>query len=319
MVGTVHRDRRTRRSHLGNGYHVITMLTRGMMTARLPPRMKTYANTRLAALLCCASMAACSNDLTDDLADAQAADAQSGLVPQTGTWRAQFNGTYSACEMGNSGRINTLRNQAVYEITSASSNTLSVIDGRGNAITSGCTATSPGTFDCPWTNSWPLMCDPTSTNPCTFTGDDSNIYELSRSLTFSFSAANAGTISATSTITCQTVGCASNDPCEDAATFTFAPFTESEVLQPTTCADESTMPPDNIQIETFIDFVNDSDAPITRYWLDWDSARVEYNAINPGETVRQWTAAGTSWLVEKSGVCQGIFTGTPLIGTVTIN
>ena len=50
-------------------------------------------------------------------------------------------------------------------------------------------------------------------------------------------------------------------------------------------------------LEVHLTFRNQSKAKALIYWINTSGDRVHYNAINPGEEVRQRTYSGHYWLV----------------------
>lgn len=50
-------------------------------------------------------------------------------------------------------------------------------------------------------------------------------------------------------------------------------------------------------VEARITFINDSDATIRVYWLDFRGARVLYHTLKPGEAAVQVTYLGHPWLI----------------------
>jgi len=73
------------------------------------------------------------------------------------------------------------------------------------------------------------------------------------------------------------------------------------------------------QPATQVVFINRTDAPVTRFWLDFEGQRRSYGVVPPGGVTSQSTYATHAWLLEDAdGKCLGIFVPDARIGRVVI-
>lgn len=95
---------------------------------------------------------------------------------------------------------------------------------------------------------------------------------------------------------------------------------ELEPLAKDACDTESGLKSKNSNIETFIRFKNESDQPVSVYWIDYNGERKKYYDLEPGKTVGGGTYVTHPWIViNKNNVCLGIYHPVDQPGLVRIN
>jgi hypothetical protein len=105
----------------------------------------------------------------------------------------------------------------------------------------------------------------------------------------------------------------------DTVTLEFTPYVETEALVASVCGLEATLSSTDAFRETYVDFVNDTAAPLTRFWLDYDGNRRDFSEVPANTTVRTATFETHSWIIEDdNGTCLGIYTAGPDLNTITI-
>jgi hypothetical protein len=237
-------------------------------------------------------------------ADAAVEDAAAAFVWEPGLWRIASTGTDPACETGGGPQSIALKRQHVFELTAATQTQVEWKTPSGLSFT--CDGAGDNIFEC----TIPQEVKSLIGRP-TYTIDYTSTSEVS--------STTSATAVTSSTTTCSGTGCASTTPCVDMLTSEFSPFVETEALVASDCGLEATLSSTDAFRETYVDFVNDTNAPLTRYWLDYNGTRRDFAEVPANSTVRQATFETHSWIIEDEGTtCLGIYTAGPDLGTVTI-
>jgi hypothetical protein len=232
-----------------------------------------------------------------------AADA-AAFVPTLGLWRIVSTGTDPMCETGGGPQSIALKRQHIFELTAATQT--QVVWKTPGGVTFPCDGAGDNSFEC----TIPQGVQAQLGRP-TYTIDYTSTSEV-----LSSTSATAAT---TSTTTCSGSGCASTTPCVDMVTSDFTLYVETEALVASVCGLEATLSSTEGFKETYVDFVNDTAAPLTRFWLDYNGTRRDFPDVPANTTVRTQTFETHSWIVENdSGTCLGIYTAGPDLNTITI-
>jgi DNA-binding transcriptional ArsR family regulator len=73
-------------------------------------------------------------------------------------------------------------------------------------------------------------------------------------------------------------------------------------------------------VETNLIFVNNSEAALERFWLNFEGERQSYGLISPGSTISQRTYSDHPWLVEApGGQVLGIFRPNAHVGCIVVS
>jgi hypothetical protein len=256
-------------------------------------------------LVCVAAVLSVGCGDSDDPSGADAAVAAAdaaAFVPTLGLWRIVSTGTDPMCETGGGPQSIALKRQHVHELTTAT---------RTQVVWQ----TPLGAFPCDGAGDNVFEC----TIPQGVKARAGRTYTIDYTSTSEVLSSTLATAASTSTTTCSGGGCATTTPCVDMVTFELTPYVETEALVASVCGLEATLSSTEAFRETYVDFVNDTAAPLTRFWLDYSGTRRAYPDVPANTTVRTLTFETHSWIVEDdSGTCLGIYTAGPDLSTITI-
>lgn len=226
-------------------------------------------------------------------------------LPLAGTYRAAFDGTFSACDVGIvNDRILSLRRQYVLVLPedAEEGGQLDVESYVGDELYTCIRDPSDGTYYCG---------DVFGQH----TGDDSNVYAWTLVHRFVWDTETTGTLTIDSEVTCAGASCFI-ETCEDHATYTVERFEEFEQLQQNSCA-QGGLPANALQ-ESLIEVRNLNSQPVNLAWVDWSGNPVTQQTISPGGTIRQRVFAGHAWQARVGSSCIGSWTATTNIGQFDI-
>ncbi len=228
----------------------------------------------------------------------------SPIEPLRGPWRVSLEGPLEACQLGHEETL-ALAEQRIVIIAGFANGDLELHDAKDMPL-AGCSAQGDNQYVCELPE--------VSTQ-----GLDGNPYIQSLELAVELTAEDAGTAMLTSSVACNGASCTDAEPCNDEATYLLTPFVGMETITPSVCTEEGTVMAMHAHVESYVDFVNETDAPVSRFLLDYSGDRLEYDPIAPGATFRQRSFATHPWLLEDaSGECLGIYLSGRDIGVVTI-
>lgn len=250
---------------------------------------------RIALLL----LVACSGSAEDDVRIIDTSEP--AAIPVAGTYRAAFDGDFSACDLGVvNDRILSVRRQYVLVLPEdgAEGESVPVENSLGEPLFDCIRDPSDGTYYC-------------GNQFNQHIGDDSNTYSWSLIRRFEWDTENTGTMTIDSDVTC-TGGTCPFETCQDAASYIVDPFLEFDQLQMTSCG-QAGLPAHALQ-ETLIEVRNLNSQPISLAWVDWSGSPVTQQTVSPGQTVRQRAYAGHPWQARIGNSCVGSWVATDLIG-----
>ena len=260
-------------------------------------------------LVCAAVVLAvgCGDSDSDDPSGADAAVGVADaavFVPTLGLWRIASTGTDPMCETGGGPQSIVLKRQHVFELTTATRT--QVVWKTPGGVSFPCDGAGDNSYECTIPQGVKALLGRPN-----YTIDYTSASEV-------LSATSATAVS-TSTTTCSGSGCASTTPCVDTVTYDFTPYVETEALVASVCGLEATLSSTEAFRETYVDFVNDTDAPLTRFWLDYAGTRRDFADVPANTTVRTQTFETHSWIIEDdNGTCLGIYTAGADLNTITI-
>ncbi|MCO4746719.1 MAG: hypothetical protein KC912_18130 [Proteobacteria bacterium] len=251
---------------------------------------------RIALLL----LVACSGTGSND--DSRLIDtSEPAALPVAGTYRAIFDGTYSACDLGIvNDRILSVRQQYVlvlpYDATEEDQ--LVVRNSQGEDLFDCTRDPSDGSYYCGEQFDQHI-------------GDDSNTYGWTLVHRFVFDGEDTGKMTINSEVTCSGSSCP-YETCEDDASYSVDVFLDFEQLNMAPCTAPGL--PANALQESLIEVRNLNSQSVDLVWLNWTGGAVAQQTLSPGQTVRQRAYAGHPWQARIGNTCLGTWTATNKIG-----
>ncbi|TNE86372.1 MAG: hypothetical protein EP330_21775 [Deltaproteobacteria bacterium] len=230
---------------------------------------------------------------------------QPGALPVAGTYRATFDGEFSACDVGMANdRYLALREQyvLVFPEDAEEGAEFRVRNFVGDDLFACVRDLSEGSYYCGEVFGQ-------------HTGDDSNVYAWTLVHRFVFDTETSGTMTIDGEVTCAGSTCPT-EVCEDSASYSVGNFDEFEQLLQFQCA-QSTRP-QNSHRESLIEVRNLNSQPVELAWVNWDGNPVTQQTVSPGQTVRQRVFAGHSWQARVGSSCLGSWLATDSIGQFDI-
>ena len=230
---------------------------------------------------------------------------QPSALPMAGTYRAVFEGEFSACDVGIvNDRFLSVRQQYVLVLPEDAQPEaqLSVENVVGDQLYSCVRDLSEGTYYCG------VVFDQ-------HIGDDSNTYSWSLVHRFDFADSTSGTMTIDTEVTCVGTTCP-YETCSDAARYEVALFDQFEPLTQQSC----TNPPLPAQAweESLLEVRNLNSQPVDLVWVDWEGTLRAQQTLAPGQTNRQRVFAGHAWQARVGSTCLGTWVSTNQIGQFDI-
>jgi hypothetical protein len=230
---------------------------------------------------------------------------QPAELPLAGTYRASFEGTFSACDVGIvNDRILSIRRQYVLVLPedAEEGGEVRVENFVGDDLYACIRDPSEGSYYCGEVFGQ-------------HTGDDSNVYSWTLVHRFVWDTETTGTMTIDSEVECAGATCPTAT-CQDNATYTVEAFDSFEQLPQLTCA-QSGLPPHALQ-ESLLEVRNLNSQPVELAWVNWDGNPVSQQTLSPGQTARQRVFAGHSWQARIGTSCLGSWIATENIGQFDI-
>lgn len=251
--------------------------------------------------LSCLALTACDGDRETRLIDTS----QPAALPLAGTYRAAFDGTFSACDVGIvNDRILSIRRQYVLVLPedAEEGGEVRVKNYVGDDLYACIRDPSEGSYYCGEVFGQ-------------HTGDDSNVYSWTLVHRFVWDTETSGTMTIDSEVECAGATC-QTPTCEDHATYTVEVFDEFEQLFQQSCG-QAGLPPHALQ-ESLIEVRNLNSQPVDLAWVNWDGNPVSQQTLSPGQTARQRVFAGHAWQARIGTSCLGSWTATENLGQFDI-
>lgn len=226
-------------------------------------------------------------------------------LPVAGTYRAAFDGTFDACDLGVvNDRILSVRRQYVLVLPDDAEDEAEVTfnNSLGDKLFDCIRDPSDGTYYCGEQFDQHI-------------GDDSNTYSWTLVRRFNWATEDTGVMTIDSDITCAGATCPF-ETCNDAASYDLSPFLEFDTLPMSSCT-SSALPVNALQ-ESLIEVRNLNSQPAVLAWVSWDGSTLAQQTLSPGQTVRQRAYAGHPWKATINNSCVGVWTATENVGQFDI-